>query len=1176
MSLRNPTGGPRPMNPPDAFSYRQQAQQPHQGQPQSQGQGNPPPPRPAPQPAHAQQQQQQQGQQQPQQQQQGQQQGSFVKPPPLSLEQSKQVARTHYSALKGWLSREGALASGTTRTNAREKLTRLTRQQFQELSTDVYDELMRRIGDSPEQQGQQPFLAVRPDFHPKRNQARQKLATLPLLRFRDLASDVYFELDRRYPEFGEEDDNANGQGYTSPPPVGTASSPHSRSGSLASSQHHGLASPPLSTHVPPSNLNSRRAPTPTSASHPTSPPLASSAAIPTGNDVVVPVKSTMVVEGDDDDAASPQSRSGGGASDERSPPPSVDDLRPQSADQGGMRSPGLSGRSGSSAGAFGAFGAGPGGAERAEELVSPPTSARLLDAHQQQNHHQNRASEVSSAGTGTSSRFFGGYAGSAGMGPASEAGQGAGGNGRRSWEHDAADKVRSEYEYKLAMLQNRVAELEREQREHLDGAGASERGLREQWDQERRRWEQRHEEQSSQLRSLQREHDNLRASSTSRGLASPPAGGDAHLHTRLHEAEELASELRGEVSSLVDEIRQVSERADELQREVEREKGEREKSEKEAREWKERWQAVKLELRNVKATSQLFTSAISVDSDWLPASSDGLINDTSVGAFQTSIDDLLQAARSKEPSSVLPAFRVVVVACGKIDTDVQAIPPSRLASLPFSEQELVNSLKGKINATLSNLLTASKNHATSFGVSPVSLLDAAASHLASTIVELVRILKIRRTTGPSGGRGGSRSSLDPSAAFGSFRNGSLHGHDPMPSLPEDLDSFGADESDSHRGQSDEPYGLSITVPSRDQTPKSPMPPALPEKEAKRDSASTSRTSVATAADDANKASNKSSGYLSGGMSSLLGAGGSVKHAFEALGISGGSDRGAGKRGSVDTVSERDRASVSESTHQQQQQPAYQYQPYGQQQQQQHQRNESTDPYGGESYDSGYSRAGPARSDSYDSHAQQQQQQQQHSYGGYGQQQPQYGSGAPFEYGAEHQADGQPQQQPHYGHDQGGYGDQHHEHDHGQDEQHTGAPYGVASPGMRGQERNPEELRAYIENQTEAIVHSIQSLLSAIRSGAQSSELNDNLTQIITIVSSIVAISQEALPAEARGEGDAILQDLTTHCDKLSEMQSHDAGAFGKQTKQAMAAASFGVAKQLKALNALLSSGAGDE
>lgn len=52
-------------------------------------------------------------------------------------------------------------------------------------------------------QPQVPFLPVRDDFHPKRNQARQKLATLPKTRFKDLASDVFFELGRRYPEFKE-------------------------------------------------------------------------------------------------------------------------------------------------------------------------------------------------------------------------------------------------------------------------------------------------------------------------------------------------------------------------------------------------------------------------------------------------------------------------------------------------------------------------------------------------------------------------------------------------------------------------------------------------------------------------------------------------------------------------------------------------------------------------------------------------------------------------------------------------------------------------------------------------------------------------------------------------------------------------------------------------------------
>ena len=42
-----------------------------------------------------------------------------------------------------------------------------------------------------------PFLAVKDDFHPKRNQARQKLATLPVMRFKDLASDVFSEVERR-------------------------------------------------------------------------------------------------------------------------------------------------------------------------------------------------------------------------------------------------------------------------------------------------------------------------------------------------------------------------------------------------------------------------------------------------------------------------------------------------------------------------------------------------------------------------------------------------------------------------------------------------------------------------------------------------------------------------------------------------------------------------------------------------------------------------------------------------------------------------------------------------------------------------------------------------------------------------------------------------------------------
>ena len=116
---------------------------------------------------------------------------------------------------------------------------------------------------------------------------------------------------------------------------------------------------------------------------------------------------------------------------------------------------------------------------------------------------------------------------------------------------------------------------------------------------------------------------------------------------------------------------------------------------------------------------------------------------------------------SKEPTSVLLSVRAVVGAVEKIDADVQAVDPRRLQAFPLADQDRLQSLKAKTNATLSNLMTASKNHAMSFGVSPVSLVDAAASHLTSAVVDLVRLLKIRRTTGAGASSGSSRSIPPP-------------------------------------------------------------------------------------------------------------------------------------------------------------------------------------------------------------------------------------------------------------------------------------------------------------------------------------------------------------------------------------------------------------------------------
>ncbi|KAF7352325.1 hypothetical protein MVEN_01196200 [Mycena venus] len=116
--------------------------------------------------------------------------------PPMPPIDYRAVAEVHFHKLDRYLQAYLAKPPPNLRSTARQKLTRLTIQQFHELSTDVYDEIVRRKN---EKEGT-PSLAnlVMPFSY-----ARQKLATLPVARMEDLSSDVHFELARRYPEFAQ-------------------------------------------------------------------------------------------------------------------------------------------------------------------------------------------------------------------------------------------------------------------------------------------------------------------------------------------------------------------------------------------------------------------------------------------------------------------------------------------------------------------------------------------------------------------------------------------------------------------------------------------------------------------------------------------------------------------------------------------------------------------------------------------------------------------------------------------------------------------------------------------------------------------------------------------------------------------------------------------------------------
>jgi hypothetical protein len=110
---------------------------------------------------------------------------------------------------------------------------------------------------------------------------------------------------------------------------------------------------------------------------------------------------------------------------------------------------------------------------------------------------------------------------------------------------------------------------------------------------------------------------------------------------------------------------------------------------------------------------------------------------------------------------------------------------------------------------------------------------------------------------------------------------------------------------------------------------------------------------------------------------------------------------------------------------------------------------------------------------------------------------------------------------------------------------------------------PFIFQPYLEAQTESIVYAIQSVLSGVRAPTPSPTLNENLTQIITIVSSIVAVCNDNLPPASAQQGNEILRELSEHANKLSEVQAMP--EVTKESRQIMAKSSFAVANAMKGL-----------
>lgn len=247
------------------------------------------------------------------------------------------------------------------------------------------------------------------------------------------------------------------------------------------------------------------------------------------------------------------------------------------------------------------------------------------------------------------------------------------------------------------------------------------------------------------------------------------------LQAELKQQQTVTDEVKEEAATFLEEMKTLSARSTQYFEREEKLANKVHKLEDQIKDWRSRYTRTKTQLRTLRASSQGLslqnTAAVQLDGF---TEQDGLIKDVHFTRFQIAIDELLRTARGSEPDSVLTHVKTVVIAVRNISQDIGSLQPDGDEQAPQKVK-----LKSKMSATANNLITASKNFAISNGLSPVSLLDAAASHLTAAVVDLIRIVKIRPTPVEELEEDDDSSLIAESPAyygiqFGSEKGGSLH------------------------------------------------------------------------------------------------------------------------------------------------------------------------------------------------------------------------------------------------------------------------------------------------------------------------------------------------------------------------------------------------------------------
>lgn len=214
------------------------------------------------------------------------------------------------------------------------------------------------------------------------------------------------------------------------------------------------------------------------------------------------------------------------------------------------------------------------------------------------------------------------------------------------------------------------------------------------------------------------------------------------LQGDLRQQQKVTNEVKQEASNFLREMRSLSERSSENSEREEKLVRQVHRLEEELEQWRSRYVQAKGQLRTLRAPS--------IDGAMQPPDinqfaqkheyiqQNGLIKHVHVTRLQVSIEELLRSARINEPQAPLSHMRSILIYARDIIQDAQGSKPSS-----DDQAQKIARYTRMLSDTANNLITAVRNFSSANGLSPICMIDAAASHVTNSVIALASVVKIK-------------------------------------------------------------------------------------------------------------------------------------------------------------------------------------------------------------------------------------------------------------------------------------------------------------------------------------------------------------------------------------------------------------------------------------------------